>query len=192
MDILSLVAGFILGILGSVLLFVLQFRASTAWRRVNLVADATSRIVAAKGGLTPLRNTYRYSLGVIIGKLAAPRDTGTFPCLIEPSADGWGLFDKYIRFVIQDITAYSFLGTLLSSFQPFSRLNALTKLCNQLETVIGLLDGAHGDQALTISADGEYILSVNQQYKAVVSEQYAELFECWREWKDKIATFQRG
>jgi hypothetical protein len=191
-DIILLIVGALLGIVVSFILFVLQFWASVARRRVERVAQATNEILANARRSGPLRNIHRYSLGVIIDDLRYFNGTPPWPCIIERNSnDRWDRYDKYIRPVVEEITPYAFLGRGLPSWawpQTLQRVYALSLLCDQLETVTGLLDGAVEEKAIVI--ENRLITQVlNDLYDDKIEAEYRTLYDRWETWRRSAKSY---
>jgi hypothetical protein len=168
--------GIVAGIIVGLLFLWYEFTFSTAVSRVRKAAEATREIRKAKhDSRGPLRNRYRYSLGVIIDRLDRKDESGNdkWPPLVhfydkdkekppqlanrdgEPNlkADRWDFFELYIRPVAEDIRRFSYVskyplaGRLCKETR---QLGALVKLCNQLENVVCELDGAFEDKLVTL------------------------------------------
>ncbi len=157
-----------------------------------------------------LRNIYRYSLGVAIDNLAGafgtkPNDkfqeNGPWPSLVEkdcfddPGKDRWDWFNQRVKPVTENIDDYSFLGKyhfLLSLFhkKELSQLDALVKLCNQLETVVceldAILEARNGKgKPLWIKLNKDERIeptdAASDQVKQL-REEYRKLHQAWQKW----------
>src|SRR6266571_5851113 len=122
---LPVIVGFILGILGTVIISYWQLRSSTSRYRIDTIAAATKSFMKQTDSKTNLRNRHRYSLGVILDELISSfginkefNPDGGWPCLVDyncknPASpltdengediDRWARFDRYVRPVISDI-----------------------------------------------------------------------------------------
>jgi hypothetical protein len=189
-EITLLIVGALLGVISTFVLFVLQFRASIAFRRVERVAQATNEILALVGRSAALRDIHRYSLGVVIDKLRSFNGNGPpWPCLIElNSKDRWDLYNNYVRTVVEEITPYAFLGRWLprSAWLRLSQVYALSRLCDQLETISGLLDGAVEEGAIEINK--ELVTPKNELYGDTLKAAYRKLYDRWEIWKQIART----
>lgn len=151
---LGLLLGGIIGFFTNVLVMYLQFKSSvTGGQRVKWVRDATE-VITASSNRGPLRDRYRYSLGVaidVLDKAFSPdfNEDGAWPLLIEvtevtdedgkkatprkvtPEKDRWSWFAERVRPVIADINNYSFLAA--KAFRFFDDLSSGPPLLSQLE-----------------------------------------------------------
>lgn len=133
--ILGAAIGFILGLIGTVIILILQFSRSIAAYRVNGVAQATEKIRSANANgeySGVLIDRYRFSLGVIIDEFTKPcfaktfaegrvEDTDLWPCLVDFNPqktsgaekvyelDRWGRFLRNVRPVMDDINDFALL-----------------------------------------------------------------------------------
>lgn len=149
LQLVSFGIGFLASFLVGQALTYWQFNKSIAGYRLNKVILATREIIktkASKSYTGPSRNRYRYSLGVIIDGLIGTYGTkeikkrkDLLPPMIHEEGDGWETFNKYVRPVLNDLNAYSFIGSLI--FIPKMRkLKTLIALCEQFENITGELD----------------------------------------------------
>lgn len=160
----GLLLGFLLGILASIFAGVRlsfhQFRYSTAGYRVDMVAEATSRLVRLKDGQAKdmstgmLRDKYRYSLGVILDELVQTFHNsefaadGPWPLTIDivdetkgnensectyQGSDRWGRFNNYIRPVMTDINVYVFVARFPRPFDWIYDKRLVRRLGNLAE-----------------------------------------------------------
>jgi hypothetical protein len=224
--------GFIGGVVSdfgvSLCLSYCQFRHSTANYRLEKTLEATKKMIESPEDRSPLRDEYRYSLGVIIDHLEQVWEKDDFkddkwPCLFNfkdengrldltdrnekrgKVADRWDWFDQYIRPVIVDVNAYSFLGRQrlvhrlvgwLWLFRPFSekidQIDALTKLYNQLETVTSKFDAAYQvdpDLVEPAKADEKVVIQPTSEpdpkgLREALRKAYCDLYHAWREWRE--------
>jgi hypothetical protein len=189
-----------------------QFISSTAGYRVAQAVEATQKLALNRekhiDSVSTLRNQYRYSLGVIVDEFVQGfgvngdfKHNGPWPSLICPHSDRWKKFREQVRPVIEDINVYSFLGErpLPFAYPPVAQLCALTKLCNQVETVVGLLDGALEKKLVRINCAKNEVTNVEvdildaerqekKRYQETLAEAYRELQRRWDKW---LRTSQR-
>ena len=188
-----------------------EFSSSMASYRVNQVIEATQEIVQTKHR-SGARDRHRYSLGVIIDCLDQTFGKGDgfkeneWPCLVHHTrdkqplladrdgtpndkADRWDLFDLYIRPVIDDINAFSFIGRyplFPRFFKRIRQLKGLTKLCTHLETVVRELDAAWAEKKVGLErVDGKVVIQpVDWSNEDIgrLREAYRNLHRAWREW----------
>ncbi len=182
-----------------------QFIHSTAGYRVNMVTKAHHELTSPDPKTSPLRDKYRYSLGVIINDLHQSfkggwLENGPWPALVdngeecppvtksEEKGDRWHKFNLYIRPVIEDTNAYMFLGGL--RFTPALRhLRKLTMLCNQLENVVMELDAAFEQHSVCCGGDGARIwlkMGVDPNQVTSLRTAYKRLYEVWRVWCGEV------
>jgi hypothetical protein len=128
MDVATFIFGILTSLVASLFITIKQFGDSTAGYRVQMVIEATRELTANRPHTSPLRDRYRFSLGVIIDDLhqSFPPNkgfpaNGPWPPLVHngnkceddgKQGDRWDKFERYIRTVIEDINVYSFLGGL--------------------------------------------------------------------------------
>jgi hypothetical protein len=214
-DILLLLAGFVLGIVGALIIAYWQLHASTTGYRIRMTVDATKALTDLTEQSSKSRNRYRYSLGVVLNQLADafPRDTefnpdGDWPCLVDfntnnPKAplkndagqniDRWALFDRYVRPVINDINPYSFLRWI-KIHPTILQLDGLIRLCNQLEAVISELDAAlEGDNPtveVKMITESKAVIHVKDSSKVEpLRNEYKQLHAAWHEWLRVLDSF---
>ncbi len=214
MELGEAVIGFILGLATNVIVAAYfsyrQFTHSTAGFRVRRVAEATRKIVGDinehgdqhPSTRIPLRNKYKYSLGVMLDDLGQSFGTkakqkefneqGDWPRIIESrnSDKGrWERFNEHVRPVIDDINGYVFLGGfswLLYPIRPseLRQLQPLMQLCNQLEIVAGELDALF-EHGLVEEKNGRIFPTRNpEEDEAIKSlrDEYRELYKVWHHW----------
>jgi hypothetical protein len=173
--IVFLVLGFILGLMGSLMLFYSQFRRSIAGYRVNMVVKATRDITKEQLRVNPYTSffcdKYRFSLGVIIDAFTNPAFAcsreflkgqasrrGPWPRLIDSvETDRWQRFADHVRPVIDDINTYTFLGFIGPAIPSLARLKALSDLCREIENVVGSLDGGCEAGIVEIDSEGQIV-----------------------------------
>ncbi|MEP7284555.1 MAG: hypothetical protein ABI947_02150 [Chloroflexota bacterium] len=209
---LPMCLGIIASTIAALLLIAWQFSSSTAGYRIKKVGEATEALTITHSHTSPLRDKYRYSLGIIIDDLHQSfkdgfNENGPWPALVdngeecEPkemthceeemaknkSKDRWDKFNKYIRPVIEDINTYSFIG-LLQFTSSFRRLHTLTKLCHRLEDTIGELDAAFENKTVcTNGKENRIIVRGGKELEATnVRDAYAKLYKAWLEWENTV------
>lgn len=209
-QIIGIAGGIAASLIAALLLFHWQFRHSTAGHRVELTATATRDIRSAlkdKEYLGPLRNQYRYLLGVTINEILETfgagepfKENGPWPCLFDPpkdhgapTEDRWDYFNARIRPVLEDTNHYSFLAFFwFLSFHPrrsrLRQLGALTKLCNQLEIVVAVIDAAYEVHAVTLDDNKHIVLANSGEHclQRKVRTGYKVLHDAWTGWLDSI------
>lgn len=201
---ISFALGFLASLLVGIVLIYWQFIKSMAGYRLKKVEDATCLIVNEMRSTISytgtLRNKYRYSLGVLIDMLTRtfgakdiPKLEGQFPSMLNNAGDGWDLFNKYVRPVINDINDFSFIGwfTLLPQMK---KLKKLLNLCKQIENLTAELDSIRlyaismRIKILDIKEEGS-ILEIIEQKDAgsnakikILKNEYDLLEKSWNEW----------
>lgn len=214
---LGICFGFVLGIFASLIAGVwmarIQFKASTAKYRVDMVTNATRDIFAQRTSyLGPLRDKYRYSLGVVVEALVKGfgsegwREDGPWPLLFPApdenatdkscETDRWDYFDRYVRPVLTDINVYSFLARVghpskVLRFRPdlpLRELDCLTELCHRLEDVVGELDAAcEATKIQVFTQNGEKVISRKDNADiATLRKAYYCLYQVWCKWLDVV------
>ncbi|MCK5268536.1 MAG: hypothetical protein KAR07_10220 [Spirochaetes bacterium] len=183
-----------------------QFFESIAGYRLKKIEDATIKIIdkkmSKKKYVGMLRNRYRYSLGVIIdiltntyGSKNLPKQKEKYPFLIDKdeNRDGWALFDRYIRPVMDDINAYAFIGWF-ACLPRMKKLKKLIKLCEQLENVtaeldyIQLLEKSESITILKLEPTGGVLEIIEHKDKSIsdqiktLKDVYKNLEQSWRKW----------
>lgn len=229
MSCIEFFGGFIGGVLSdfgvSLALSYHGFLHSTANYRLEKTLEATKKMIESPEDRSPLRDEYRYSLGVIIDHLEQVWEKDDFkddkwPCLVNfkedengrpyltdrnqkrgKDADRWDWFDQYIRPVIVDVNAYSFLGRqrlvhclfgwLFRSFsEKIDQIDALTKLYKQLETVVGKFDAAYEVDLVKPAKAGERVVirptsePDPKGLREALRKAYYDLYHAWREWRE--------
>lgn len=206
--VVGLIGGFAMSLVASYWIIYEQFEHGVGGYRMSVVAEATHKFheefkkPAGTRITSPIRDKYRYGLGVIIDDLEAMDEHGykdfgkkVCPCLAE-NGDRWGRFNDYVRPVVDDINAYSFLRKFSSTAAPLLQLGALMDLCIQIEVVVMHLDAAF-DEAPPIAAwkevpeqgSGEHIVIVGDTTDSrvvVLNEEFVKLKGAWGAWKKSI------
>lgn len=132
----------------------------------------------------------------------------------DPNADRWDLFNQYVRPVIEEIEPFSNLSkypfwllSLSTLFPPVKeprrqirqevrQLDALTKLCNHLESVVAELDAAFEKKnlvELTKLNDGNVAIiptddAINSESKVIeqLRNKYCDLYRAWLNWQQLV------
>lgn len=185
---------FVLGYYLSTLVIYHQFKDSIGGHRVVDVARATHEFTQPNPNTSVLRNRYRYGLGVIIDDLRQMDEQGLkegkCPLLIDKDSDRWERFDKYVRPIMNDINAYSFLA-VYSPLSPLLRqLDSLTNLCRAIEIVVMELDAAFENPPVTEwkkaedaeDYEIEIIGNANDSRVITLTNALKELSNSWQAW----------
>lgn len=205
--ILSFVIGFIASLSVAMVILYWQFKHSIAGYRLKKVEEATVALInevkSPNSYTGTFRNRYRYSLGVIIDRLLhtygsneIPKIENLHPTMIGKDGDGWGTFNLYVRPVIDDINAYSFIGGWVPFLPKVRKLRLLFKLCEQLENItaeldsIRLLSRTKNSDILNIEKEKVQITktndsSVNIQIDILINE-FNNLETCWNNWLEIV------
>lgn len=202
--IISFIVGFLASLSVGILLIYWQFTKSIAGYRLDKIEDATRLIIneikSTNSYTGTLRSKYRYSLGVLIDMLTRtfgardiPKTEGFYPSMLKDDGDGWDLFNRYVRPVIDDINSFSFIGWL-TLFPKMRKLKRLINLCKQLENITAELDSirlfanSKGIKILKIHDTGGIteILDQNDASSNVkikeLKDEYKLLEKRWNEW----------
>ncbi len=151
-DLISLFAGFILSLFAASIISFQQFSTSLANHRLKEVINATKEFLfeskSSNPNFSPLRNKYRYSLGVVFDdflssfgsvKHKIPRQVSKYPALIDPDKDRWTRYNELIRPVLVDLTQHNLFGVLFY-LRKFKRLRLLIQFCLDIELLVSQLD----------------------------------------------------
>jgi hypothetical protein len=194
-DLILLLFGFILGIfaglIATIVIIYLQFGRSIAGHRVKHVVAATKEFLRTPANTGATRNKYYYSLGVLLDDMhdidsnGIKSSTGKWPLIADSIEERWARFNKYIRPVINDINAYSFLGSFRWLGLPLMReLHALTNLCREFEKVVSALDAGFQNPAIVAMSEGGISLigERNDPRAIAITDAYKELAAVWDQW----------
>ncbi|PCJ23403.1 MAG: hypothetical protein COA97_11750 [Flavobacteriales bacterium] len=199
--IISFIIGFVASLSVAMTIIYWQFKHSMAGYRLRKIEEATHKIAEKKKLNTYTgmeRNRYRYSLGVILDRLIGsygtndiPKLENLHPAMLAQDGDGWGTFNLYVRPVINDINAFSFISWL--SFLPMlKKLGLIFKLCEQLENVTAEMDAIRLLQRTKKIKILEFVgenISITNSNDSDVQEQINQLLaelenleRCWKKW----------
>lgn len=196
----SIFLSVLLGYIYAIKISIAQFESSTAGYRLQQVVEATQRLIELRrqspdSYAGSLRNQYRYSLGVILDKLTQEfmeerfDENAPLPALINAEGDRWKRFNDHVRPVIVDINVYTFLSRSLFAkrfnSKSMGRLETLTKLCTQMETIVSLLDYAmEGKQPILRFENRKLSFTGQGDEKARerIIEEYKKLHGIWQCW----------
>lgn len=186
----GLVAGLAIGILGNLILIYRQFKNAVAGYRIRQIAEATKYFVETpkkKVNTGFLRDKYRYSLGLVIDELSSNNSDfleDKWPLLVG-ERDRWERFNEYVRPAMDDLDTYAFLGAYsILGFYDLRQLNLIIKLYRQLETLVGLLDGAYEIGSIEI-INGSRVTPTKDTNGPLIEEirrEYKNLFKLWDDW----------
>lgn len=189
--IIGLVVGFLLGIIGNMIVIYAQFGRSIAGHRVSQAVEATKEFLNNPSNTGAARSKYYFSLGVLIDDLrnidsnGTKSTTGQWPLIVDSTTDTHARFDRYIRPLLNDINSYSFLGGFRWR-KDLRQLNALSKLCSEFEKVVSALDaGLENPAVVAIKENGITLISNTDDPRAkAVSDAYKKLASVWKHWTD--------
>lgn len=149
-------------------------------------------------------------------------DEAIWPCLVDydsrrptsaekmAGVDRWARFERYVRPVVNDINDFAllyFVGQMVDPFRflgisrrclSLVRLQALGKLCREIETTVGLLDGAF-EKGVVYLSEANHVTPVNlddmcfvdqntktqhRAHQESLFDSYRQLSLAWVAWRE--------